>query len=55
MNVKIENSWSVALAPEFDKPYFTNLAKYLHEQKAAGKTIYPPGRQWAFLSLCLRA
>lgn len=44
MNVKIENSWSVALAPEFDKPYFTNLAKYLHEQKAAGKTIYPPGR-----------
>ena len=44
MNVKIEKSWADALGAEFEKPYFTALARYLHEQKAAGKTIYPPGR-----------
>ena len=44
MNVKIEQSWADALGAEFEKPYFAALARYLHEQKAAGKTIYPPGR-----------
>ncbi|MDY6277008.1 MAG: uracil-DNA glycosylase [Bacteroidales bacterium] len=44
MNVKIEKTWADALETEFDKPYFADLARYLHEQKAAGKTIYPPGR-----------
>ena len=44
MNVKIEKSWADALGAEFEKPYFTALARYLHEQKAAGKTLYPPGR-----------
>lgn len=44
MNVKIEKTWADALEAEFDKPYFADLARYLHEQKAAGKTIYPPGR-----------
>ena len=43
MNVKIEKSWADALGSEFDKPYFADLARYLHEQKAAGKVIYPPG------------
>ena len=28
---------------EFEKPYFAGLVSYLHEQKASGATIYPPG------------
>ena len=43
MDVKIENTWKVALASEFDKPYFEQLVRFLHSEKAAGKTIYPPG------------
>ena len=43
MNVQIEESWKRALAPEFEKPYFETLVRRLHEEKAAGATIYPPG------------
>lgn len=43
MEVKIEESWKQALQGEFDKPYFAALARYLHQEKAAGKTIFPPG------------
>ena len=43
MDVKIEQSWKEALAPEFGKPYFASLVRFLHEEKAAGKVIYPPG------------
>ena len=43
MDVKIEESWKRALAPEFEKPYFQALARQLHEEKRAGRTIYPPG------------
>lgn len=45
MSVRIEPSWASALADEFQKPYFQQLAAQLHAQKAAGKTIYPPGSQ----------
>ena len=45
MDVKIEQSWKVALAPEFGKPYFEQLVRFLHQEKAAGKVIYPPGSQ----------
>ena len=45
MDVKIESSWKSALAGEFEKPYFENLVRYLHSEKSAGKTIYPPGSQ----------
>ena len=45
MDVRIENSWKEALAGEFEKPYFASLVRYLHEEKAAGKVIYPPGSQ----------
>lgn len=41
--VKIEESWRVALQSEFDEPYFSALIEYLKEEKAKGKTIYPPG------------
>lgn len=45
MNVRIEESWREALQEEFDKPYFAQLAARLHEEKSAGRTIYPPGGQ----------
>ncbi len=45
MDVKIEQSWKDALADEFGKPYFVSLARFLHEEKAAGKRIFPPGNQ----------
>ena len=43
MEVHIEQSWKAALQGEFDKPYFAQLARFLHSEKAAGKVIYPPG------------
>ena len=43
MDVKIEQQWKEKLSGEFDKDYFVNLVKFLHSEKAAGKTIYPPG------------
>ena len=43
MDVKIEQSWKNALAAEFGKPYFEKLVRFLHEEKGAGKVIYPPG------------
>ena len=45
MEVRIENSWKSALAGEFGKPYFASLVRFLHEEKAAGMKIFPPGSQ----------
>lgn len=45
MDVKIQNTWKNALAGEFEKPYFAELVRFLHQEKKAGKTIYPPGKQ----------
>ena len=45
MEVKIEQSWKNARAAEFGKPYFESLVRFLHEEKAAGKRIFPPGSQ----------
>ena len=45
MDVRIEQSWKEALAPEFEKPYFAQLVRFLHQEKADGKVIYPPGSQ----------
>ena len=44
MEVRIEESWKAALADEFAKPYFVSLVRRLHDEKAEGKVIYPPGR-----------
>ena len=43
MTVKIEQSWKEALQGEFEKEYFARLAATLHEEKAAGIKIFPPG------------
>ena len=45
VQVKIEQSWQEALAAEFDKPYFAQLVQHLHDEKAAGVRIFPPGGQ----------
>ncbi len=45
MEVKIEQSWKDALAGEFEKEYFTSLVRFLHQEKAEGRKIYPPGSQ----------
>ena len=45
MEVRIEESWKQALQSEFDKPYFAGLVSFLHAEKAAGATVYPPGSQ----------
>ncbi|MGN1216194.1 MAG: uracil-DNA glycosylase [Candidatus Cryptobacteroides sp.] len=44
MEVRIEESWKAALAGEFEKPYFSSLARCLHAEKAGGKVVYPPGK-----------
>lgn len=41
--VHIEESWKALLAEEFDKPYFHEIRRYLHAERAAGKVIFPPG------------
>lgn len=43
MEVKIEQSWKNALAPEFEKSYFEALVRFLHEEKARGEKVYPRG------------
>jgi uracil-DNA glycosylase len=40
--VKIEESWKVVLADEFQKPYFLAIKDFLITEKKAGKIIYPP-------------
>lgn len=45
MEVRIEQSWKRALAAEFEKPYFASLVRFLHQEKADGRKIFPPGSQ----------
>lgn len=42
-DVKIEGSWKAVLADEFQQPYFQHISAFLHQEKQAGKVIYPPG------------
>ena len=42
-SVQIEASWKTVLQDQFEQPYFQALAAFLKKEKAAGKTIYPPG------------
>lgn len=43
MEVKIDESWKKVLKDEFSKDYFGEIVGFLRMEKAAGKTIYPPG------------
>lgn len=40
---QIEQSWKEKLAPEFQKPYFNQLKKFLTHEKSKGTIIYPAG------------
>lgn len=42
-NIRIESSWKSLLAPEFSKPYFSELRTFLENERKSGKTIFPPG------------
>jgi uracil-DNA glycosylase len=39
--IKIEDSWKDALKDEFEKPYFKELTKFVHDEYKT-KAIYPP-------------
>lgn len=43
MDVKIEDSWKDVLKDEFSKDHFIQVVTLIKAEKAAGKTIYPPG------------
>lgn len=43
--IKLDESWRKPLQSEFDADYMIALGEFLREQKALGKTIYPPGRE----------
>ncbi len=43
--IQLEPSWLAVLQEEFQQPYMCNLKKFLGQEKAAGKTVYPPGNQ----------
>ncbi len=45
MAVKLEASWLEHLKGEFESAYFLSLKSFLQEEKAAGKTLYPPSSQ----------
>ena len=45
MDVQIQSTWKQALQSEFDKPYFAELVRFLHQEKSAGRVIFPPGPQ----------
>lgn len=53
MNVKIEESWKSALAPEFDKDYFVRLTDFVRAEYLSGKQIYPaPANIFNAFNLC---
>lgn len=43
MSVQIESGWKSCLMAEFEKPYFTKLSSFVHQEYAQG-VCYPPAR-----------
>ena len=43
--IRLRSEWLSLLESEFEQPYMSQLSAFLRAEKAAGKTIYPPG--WA--------
>ena len=41
MAIALEPSWLAVLKEEFEKPYMTNLKKFLQNEKDAGQVVYP--------------
>ena len=44
--VRLHDSWKSPLAAEFDSPYMQELKRFLLEEKAAGKNIFPAGSEY---------
>ena len=44
--IRLRSEWLSLLESEFDQPYMSQLSAFLRAEKAAGKTIYPPGGQF---------
>jgi uracil-DNA glycosylase len=44
--VTLESSWLEVLAPEFEKPYMTELRQFLVAEKKNGKVIFPKGSEY---------
>lgn len=40
---QLHPSWQAVIGDELQKPYMETLRDFLKQEKAAGKTIYPPG------------
>lgn len=43
--VKLDASWMAQVGAQFETPGMQALSQFLRAEKAAGKVIYPPGRQ----------
>jgi uracil-DNA glycosylase len=43
MEVRIEDSWKQKLAPEFNKPYFEELTRFVKNEYTNGR-VYPPAK-----------
>jgi uracil-DNA glycosylase len=43
--IQLEASWLAALQDQFQQSYMLELKSFLHEEKAAGKVLYPPGAE----------
>jgi len=41
--IKLDPAWMDVVGGEFERPYMQQLKKFLQEEKAAGRTIYPKG------------
>ena len=52
MNVRIEPSWQSALADEWEKPYFTQLAEWVRGESASRRVYPPAGRIFAAFDAC---
>ena len=52
MNVRIEPSWQSALADEWEKPYFTQLAEWVRGEYASRRVYPPAGRIFAAFDAC---
>ncbi len=44
--IKLHDSWRARLREEFDRPYMQALKRFLEEEKAAGKRIFPKGGEY---------
>ncbi len=52
MDVKIEPSWKKALAEEFEKPYFKELAEFVKKEYEKGAVYPPPKLLFNAFNLC---